>query len=72
MDIKQKLALIEECMDLDAGTIKVEDELNDFEEWDSVSALSIIAMMGEKFNKTVSGEDLKKAKFVSDILKMME
>lgn len=72
MDIKDKLALIEECMDLDAGTIRIEDELDNFDEWDSVTALSILAMMGEKFNKTISGEDLKKAKTVSDILAMME
>lgn len=72
MDINKKLALIEECMDLDYGTLKAEDELAGFEEWDSVTALSIIAMVDEKFHKSLSGEDLKGAKIVADILAMME
>ena len=72
MDINEKIALIEECMDLDAGSINEEDELNSFEEWDSVTALSIIAMVDEKFHKTLTGKDLKKAKTVADILAMME
>ena len=72
MEIKEKLALIEECMDLDVGTIKESDELDSFEEWDSVTALSIIAMVDEQFHNTLSGEDLKAAKTVADILAMME
>ncbi len=72
MDIKEKLALIEECMDLDSGTIREDDELESFEEWDSVTALSIIAMVDEKFHKTLTGEQLKKAKLVKDIIGMME
>ncbi len=72
MDIKSKLALIEECMDLDEGTVNPESELAEFEEWDSVSALSIIAMVDEHFHKTLTGDDLKNAKTVADILAMME
>ena len=72
MDIKEKLTLIEECMDLDAGTLKEDDELDSFEEWDSVTAISIIAMVDEKFHKTLSGDDLKGARTVADIIAMME
>ena len=72
MDMKEKLALIEECMDLDVGTLKVEDKLESFEEWDSVTALSIIAMVDEQFHKTLSGEDLKGAKTVKDLIVLME
>lgn len=72
MDTDQKIALIEECMDVDDGTIKPSDELTDFEEWDSVTALSIIAMIDEHFHKTVTGDDIKKSRTVADILAMME
>ncbi len=72
MDIKNKLALIEECMDLEEDTLKPEDILSDFDEWDSVTALSIIAMMDEQFHKTLTGSDIKNAKTVSDILGLME
>lgn len=72
MDIKEKLALIEDCMDLDKGTLKVQDELTSFEEWDSVTALSIIAMADKEFHKTLSGDELKDARTVADILALME
>lgn len=72
MDVKEKLALIEECMDLDEGTLKPEDMLEKYDEWDSVTALSIIAMVDEHFHKTLSGDVLKDAKTVSDIIALME
>lgn len=72
MDISSKLALIEECMDIDEGTLKPEDQLSDFEEWDSVTALSIIAMVDEQFGKTLTGDELKEARTVADLIAMME
>lgn len=72
MDTKKKMALLEECMDLDEGSLKEEDILEDFEEWDSVTALSIIAMADEQFHKTISGDDLKRAKTVADLLALLE
>ncbi len=72
MNIKEKLALIEEGMDIEEGTLKPEDNLADYDEWDSVAALSIIAMLDEQFNKTLSGNVLKDAKKVSDIIALME
>lgn len=71
MSIQEKLALIEECMDLNEGTLKPEDVLADYEEWDSLTILSIIAMADERFQKTISGEDLKGAKTVADILALL-
>ncbi len=72
MSIKEKLTLIEECMDIDEGTLKEEDVLNDYEEWDSVSMLSVLAMIAEKFQRTVSAEALRVAKTVSDVLELMK
>ncbi len=72
MMLQEKISIIEECMDLDAGTLKVEDFLSSYYEWDSVSALSIISMIDTHFNKMVSGNDLKNAKTVADIIAIME
>ncbi len=72
MMLQEKIALIEECMDLYEGTLKMEDFLSSYDEWDSVSALSIIAMIDNRFNKLVTGNELKNAKTVSDIIALME
>ena len=71
MTDNEKLNLIEECMDLDEGTLKPEDTLSDYEEWDSLTALSIIAAVDERFHKTLTGDDLKQAKLVSDVMALI-
>ena len=71
MNEKEKIAFLEEIMELDEGTLSVDDVLEDYVEWDSITALSLIAMMDEKFHKTISGADIKNMKTVSDVLEAM-
>ena len=71
MSIVEKIALIEDCMDLEEGTLKLEDDLTSYEEWDSLTALSIIAAVDEKYHITLKGEDMKKVKTVSDVVKLI-
>ena len=42
------------------------------EEWDSIAMLSLIAMLDEEFDKTITGKELKELKTVADILAYME
>ena len=65
------MALLEEIMELDEGTLSVGDVLEDYEEWDSITALSFIAMMDEKFGKTVTGAEIKGLRTVADAIEMM-
>ena len=68
MSEQEKLALLEECMELEAGTLKADDRLDDYDEWDSLTALALIAMLDEKFHKTLTGQDIKKMETVRDVL----
>jgi len=72
MMLQEKIALVEECMDLDEGTLKMEDLLSSYDEWDSVSGLSIISMIDTHFNKMITGNEIKNVKTVSDIIALME
>lgn len=71
MSINEKIALIENCMDLEEGSLNLEDDLTQYDEWDSLTVLSIISAVDEKYHKTLTGEDLKKVKTVSDIMKLI-
>lgn len=71
MSSDEVIALIENCMDFEESTLKMEDILVDFEEWDSLTVLSIIASVDEKFHKHLTGDDLKKVKTVSDLVKLI-
>ena len=72
MNLQEKLALIEEVLDVEAGSLTQETMLADVEEWDSIAALSFIVMLDEKFEKTVSGAQIKAMASISDILAYME
>ena len=72
MDLKQKLAALEEIMDVEEGTLKPEMDLESIEEWDSLSALSFVVFMGDEFDKKVSGTQIRAFKTVQNILDVME
>ena len=72
MDIKEKLAKLEDIMDLDKGTLRPETLLEDIEEWDSLAALSYVVMMADDFGKTITGAEIRAFKTVQDILNTME
>lgn len=72
MDIKEKLAKLEEIMEVDEGTLSPDTLLSDVEEWDSLSALSYVVMMRDDFSKKISGDQIRSFKTVQDILDSME
>lgn len=43
MTLQGKLELLEEILEADEGTLKVEDRLEDIEEWDSMSKLYLVS-----------------------------
>lgn len=72
MELKEKIALIEEVLDVEEGSLTPETLLSDVDEWDSIAALSLIVMLDENFEKTVSGAQIKAMESVKDILAYME
>ena len=52
MKIEEKIALLEDIMDLDEGTLTLETVLAELEEWDSMTKLSLVASV-----KKAGGED---------------
>lgn len=71
MNLREKLAKMEEIMELDEGTLKETNALEDYDEWDSIAMLSFIAMMDSDFGKTVDGEEVRKFVTVQDALERM-
>lgn len=43
----------------------------DLDEWDSMIALSIIAMMDEEYEITINGDDIKNANTIEDLYKLV-
>lgn len=67
MSVEEKIAELEEIMDLDEGSLKEDSMLEDFEEWDSLSKLSLIAFAKREFGIILSTEKIKAFVTVGDI-----
>ena len=72
MELQKKLALIEDIMELDEGTLAPDTRLGDIEEWDSLSALSFVVMLGDEFNRKITGNEIRSFEKVQDMLDVME
>ena len=71
MSEKEKLALLEETFDIDEGTLSPEMQLDDIDEYDSMTKLSLIVMVEETFGKKLSGDEIRSFTTVQDILNVM-
>ena len=58
MTQEEKIGLLEEMFEADAGTIQPETALDTLQ-WDSMAMLSLIALVNEKFGKkTCTGDEI--------------
>ena len=71
MTIEEKLALLEETMEMDAGSLRADMDLYDVEEYDSMSKLSIIVMMEDEFGVKLTSDMVRGFTNVQDILDLM-
>ena len=47
-------------------------EFKNIEEWSSMTALVVIAMVDEKYNKKLTGNDIREATTVTDLFKIIQ
>ena len=68
MEITKFLQHFENLLDdTDSSLIKEETVFRDLEEWDSLTALSLIAMADEEYSVKLTGDDIKSSMTLKDI-----
>lgn len=68
MDIKEFIEnFANQFDDTDPNEIRAETKFRDLEEWSSLIALSVIAMVDEEYDITLKGDDIKNATTVEDL-----
>lgn len=72
MSIEEKLSLLAETFEIDKSEISKDTVLTDLTCWDSMTKLSLIALMDDEFNKKLTGEQIRSFKTIGDILDFME
>lgn len=72
MEKKEKIRLLEEIMELENGTLTEDAILEDFEEWDSLTVISFLALMDTRFHKNIPVEQIKQFVTVADAINAMK
>lgn len=69
-DFIQKFA--EQFDDTDANEFKEKTVFKELEEWSSLIALSVIAMIDEEYNVTLKGDDIRNSTTVEDLFNVVK
>ena len=72
MTQEEKIALLEDMLELEANTLTPETALADVDEYDSMAKLSLIVLMDEECGKKLTGEQIRTFKTVKDVLDFMD
>lgn len=68
MDIKEFIEnFAEQFDDTDISELKPETEFKELDEWSSLIALSLIAMVDEEYDVTLKGDDIRGSKTIEDL-----
>lgn len=68
MDNADFIANVEEqFMETDPGTIQMNTEFRTIEEWSSLVALMLIAMVDEKYEVVLTGDDIRNSNTIQDL-----
>lgn len=73
MDIKEFITnFADQFDDLDASVLAPETEFKALEDWNSLVALSVIAMIDEEYDVTLKGNDITGAKTIKDLFNTVQ
>lgn len=73
MDINEFITnLLAQFDDTDASEIQPDTEFQELDEWSSLTAMSIIAMVKTQYGKTITGREIRKCSTVEDLFHLVE
>ena len=64
--------LADQFDDTDASMIKAETVFKELDEWSSLVALSVIAMIDEEYDITLKGDDIRNSNTVEDLFNVVK
>ena len=62
------ISLLAKILDMDANEIGLQDKFREYENWDSLAYLSLIAMMDEEFDICIYANNFKPLITVEDLV----
>ena len=62
----------EQFEETDAAEFKADTKFHDLDEWSSLTALSIIAMVDEEYDVTLKGDDIKNSETIEALFNLVQ
>lgn len=73
MELKEFIEnFVEQFEDTDASEITAATEFKNLDEWSSLIALSVIAMVDEEYDVTLKGDDIRNSSTVEDLFNLVK
>ncbi len=70
--LEQIIAMFEEILEMDPGTVKADDEFREYEGWNSLAYLSVIAKIDEDHLIVIPREEFKALRTVGALAEYIE
>lgn len=73
MEIKEFIENFADQFDeTDASELSAETKFKELDEWSSLVALSVIAMVDEEYDVAIKGDDIRNAETIQDLFNVVE
>lgn len=73
MDIKEFIEnFADQFDDTDASELTAETKFKELDEWSSLIALSVIAMVDEEYEVAIKGDDIRSSETIQDLFNIVE
>ena len=71
MTNQEKIASLEDMLELEQGSLQLDTELSSIDEYDSMAKLSLIVLFDEECNKKLTGEQIRTFVTIGDVVAAM-
>jgi len=73
MEIKEFIeCFADQFDDTDVSVLSAETKFKELDEWSSLAALSVIAMVDEEYDVTIKGDDIRGSETIQDLFNIVE
>jgi len=69
---KKFVEQLKDILEMENIEVNMEDKFRDYENWDSMAALSVIAMIDDEFGVVINGEDFRQLNTVGDLIQAVK
>jgi acyl carrier protein len=66
------IRLFKETLEIEDQDINLSTNFRQLKNWDSLSFLSVLAMLDEEYNVVIEGNDFKKLNTIEDLVKVIK